>query len=184
MRQFNEDARKSTLQTANKGKAIKEIERLRRFLHTNQNYRFTEADKNNLYSAIEVALPPASIIFIATSHLVALVVQVYRSMFSSPSSWQGASAFRQGWCTCSVQRLMMVACCRVGDIESCASPPRGRTEAALHRLHHQAEAKVPQVVRRAQRQGGRRQRATAARKGNQRELIRVRPALATLSHAW
>ncbi|ELR18852.1 uncharacterized protein ACA1_167120 [Acanthamoeba castellanii str. Neff] len=57
------------MQTANKGKAIKEIERLRRFLHTNQNFRFTEADKNNLYSAIEA----------------------YRSMFSSPSSWQGAS---------------------------------------------------------------------------------------------
>lgn len=67
VRQFNEDARKSTMQTANKGKAIKEIERLRRFLHTNQNFRFTEADKNNLYSAIEA----------------------YRSMFSSPSTWQG-----------------------------------------------------------------------------------------------
>lgn len=57
VRQFNEDARKSTMQTANKGKAIKEIERLRRFLHTNQNFRFTEADKNNLYSAIEVSVP-------------------------------------------------------------------------------------------------------------------------------
>src|SRR3989344_4162222 len=67
VRQFNEDARKSTTQTANKGKAIKEIERLRRVLHTNQNYRFTEADKNNLYSAIEVS--PSTCIHNLHGHL-------------------------------------------------------------------------------------------------------------------
>lgn len=53
--QFHSDATEIRKAGA-KPKAAKEIKKLQKFLHNNQDYRFTERAKSHLFSAIEVCM--------------------------------------------------------------------------------------------------------------------------------